>query len=231
MLKRVRNKKNGLTLIELLVASLLGFLVTTTAIDSIYTNTSDSYKDMEIKKINQDGLFTTILLSNDIYKAGDLDYGLSSFMRDPFDWTNTGSYDTNNDELSIRFYNHDNIPDCSGGVNVGVVVNHYVLKNKTLYCNDVEIINNVERFNLYFGVDLTGDGNIDRYVDRNSAKSINEESTKRVIALKYSFVISSEKNYNLGSYSFTLANGEEFSPTDGKYYKIFSRNILLRNML
>lgn len=231
MIFKIKNKK-GLTLIELLISSLIGFIITTTAIDLIFSSSSSSYKDLESIKLQQDGLFTSILLSNDILKAGDLDYGESVFERNPFDWSSTGASDLINDELAIQFYNHDNKPNCSGDSSVGVLINHYDVKNKVLYCNNIEILENVEKFNIYFGVDLNGDGVINRYVDRDTAYSVNNDKTKRVIGLKFSLLLSSGKGYGqVYKKDFTLVNGESVSYTDDKEYKYFERSIMLRNML
>lgn len=231
MLKKIKNKK-GMTLIELLIASLLGFIVTSTAIDLIFSSTSSSYKELDTIKLQQDGLFTTILLSNDILRSGDLDYGESVFERDPFNWSMTGASDSTNDELAIQFFNHDNQPNCSGDQSLGVLINHYEVKNGTLTCNDVNIIENVERFNIYFGVDLTGDGVVNRYVDRDTAFSVNNEKSKRVLALKFNILLSTNKGYGqTNEKSFTLVNGENVTYNDDKEYKYFERNILLRNML
>lgn len=231
-MKKMMKKNKGMTLIELLIASLLGFIVTSTAIDLIFSSTSSSYKELDTIKLQQDGLFTTILLSNDILKSGDLDYGESVFERDPFNWSMTGASDTINDELAIQFFNHDNQPNCSGDQSLGVLINHYKVKNGILTCNDINIIENVERFNIYFGVDLTGDGIVNRYVDRDTAFIVNNEKTKRVIALKFSILLSTSQGYGANSEkSFTLVNGENVTYNDNKEYKYFERNILLRNML
>lgn len=230
-LNKIKNKK-GLTFIELIITSLLSFIIISTVLDSIYNNRNDSYKLTESTKLKQDILFSSMIISKDLYKAGDLDYGLSSFSRSPFDWSQTGSYDSNNDELAIRFYNHDSTPDCSGVVNVGVTINHYQVIDDKLYCNDIELLENVARFNLIFGADLTGDGNIDRFVDRNTAYQINEETDQRIIAVKYNLLIYSEKDYNVTEQkSFDLVNGETFTITDNKHYEMLNRLILLRNML
>jgi len=186
----------------------------------------------EISKLQQDGLFTTILLVNDLYKAGDLDYGKSTFGRDPFNWAKTGKYDLKNDEMAIRFYNHDSITDCAGSGNIGILENHYQVRDNILYCNNIEIIDNVERFNLSYGVDLTGNGNIDRFIDRDKAMQVNLDPNKRLIAITFSLLLRSEKEYGFNSlYLFELASGEVDEYEDGKAYRMFKRTILLRNML
>lgn len=228
----MKTKNKGFTFFELLIASLIGFIVTSTAIDLIYSSSQSTSMKSEISKLQQDGLFASILLVNDFYKAGDLDYGKSTYGRDPFDWSKTGPEDLFNDEVAIRFYNHDSITDCAGHSNVGILENHYRVENNTFYCNDLEIIDNVERFNLYYGVDLTGNGNVDRFVKRDLAMQLNNESDKKLIAIRFSLLLRSEEEYGFSSeYEFKLANGETVIYQDGKAYRLFKRTILLRNML
>lgn len=228
----IKKKNKGYTFLELLIASLIGFIITSTAIDLIYSSSQSSAMKTEVSKIQQDGLFLSIFLVNDLYKAGDLDYGKSTFGRDPFNWAKTGAYDTENDEVAIVFYNHDTITDCSGNSNVGVLENHYQVRDGIFYCNNIPIVENVERFNLSYGVDLTGDGNVDRFVRRNKAKELNDSNDHRVVAINFSLLMRSEREYGFSSeVNFNLSNGETVTYNDGKAYRLFRRTILLRNML
>ena len=231
-MKYIKNKKNGYTLIELLIAALIGFIITTTAINMIYQNSQSSKQQRVGASLQQNGLFATLLISRDLNKAGDLDYGVSKFMRSPFDWTKTGKVNENNDEIAIRYFNHNNQPDCSGVIKSGVITNHYEIKNDVLMCNNTEIMDNIESFNVYFGVDTTGNGTIDRYVDRDKAMQLNKESDKRVIAVKFNLILKSKKGFgSIYKKKFTTVSGKEKIFVDNKIYKNFERTLILRNML
>ncbi len=232
MISNKIKKNRGFTLINLILGSFLAFLVVNTAIDLVFTSSKSTESKAMSTKLQQEGLFVSMIITNNLYKAGDLDYGISSFMREPFDWDKTGLDNDNNDELAIRFHNHNNQTDCSGNNNIGVLVNHYTVSNNKLYCNNVELIDNVERFNIYFGVDISGDGNVDRFVDRNTAYTLNRETDKRVISLTYSLLLKSEKELTEDyDKSFNFADGSSENYLDGNIYRYFKRTILLRNML
>lgn len=238
-----KNKKLGMTLVEILIVGLLGYIVSTTAIDFIFSS-SNSGDNREIEgKLLQDGMLASSFIANDLYRAGDLDYGVSPFLKSPFEWSLTGQRDSVNDEIATSFYNHGDAFIClpSGNSGVGTISsNHYFVKNKILHCgaNDGdtskgnEIINNVERFNVVFGVDLTGNGIVDRFVDHNTARAINDDVEKRVVAVRFGLLLAQDsKNSEITKKEFTLVDGERVEYSDNKIYKYFERTVLLRNML
>lgn len=236
-----KNKK-GMTLVEILITALLGYIVTSTAIDFIYSSSSSSDDRQIESELLQDGILASTFIANDLYRAGDLDYGVSTFLKEPFDWSKTGEKTTTNDEIALKFFNHDTDSNCNGYslVNSTLSNNYYVELGK-FYCsslkNDgtigsVEIIENAVRFNIIFGVDLTGDGVIDRFVDRNTAKAVNDDVEKRVVAVRFGLLLAKEsKNKEEFEKTFELVDGRTVTYTDNKIYKYFERTVLLRNML
>lgn len=227
-----KNSKSGFSLAQLMIGGAIMFIISSTAIDLTYGSANDSEKRTLESSLHRDGLFSSILISNDLTRAGDLDYGTSPFTRSPFDWEKTGQYDADNDELAIRFYNHDNVTSCSGENNIGVLTNHYKLVDNQLFCNDVLLLDNVERFNVLFGADLNGDGSINRYVNSNTANTLTTNSKTRIISLRFNLLIKGEKAFGENEEkSFTLVNGENLTYNDNNIYKYFEREVLLRNML
>lgn len=231
ILTKIKNKQ-GLTLPQILIASFLTFIVATTASDLIFTSAGTTDRNSIESEVHKEGLFTTIFISNDLTRAGDLDYGTSPFTRSPFDWSKTGNDTLENDELAIRFYNTGNNSACDGNTTIGVLTNHYKLDKGVLKCNNNAIIKNVERFNVIFGADLNGDGTIDRYVKSNTANDITLKSNQRIISLRFSLLIKSEKGNGVGyEKSFSLVNGTNVTYNDNIIYKYFEREVMLRNML
>lgn len=231
ILRKIKRQK-GATLTQLLIGTLLTFIVSSTAIDLVWTSSNSSEQQKLEADLNKEGLFASILIANDLTRAGDLDYGTSPFTRTPFDWSKTGQKDSENDELAILFYNHNNTTSCSGDSTIGVLTNHYEITNDALYCNDVLLMENVERFNIYFGADLDGDGTIDRYVDSNSANLITTDPQQRVLSVRFNLLIKGEKSFGSAYLkTFSLVNGQTLTYNDRITYKYFEREIILRNML
>ncbi len=235
-------KINGMTLVEILIVGLLGYIVSSTAIDFIFSS-SNSTDNREIEgSLLQDGMLASSFIANDLYRSGDLDYGVSPFLKDPFDWDETGANTIENDEIALRFHNHSDYVNCAGNASAGQILkNHYLIEDESLVCSairtdgilsSVEIIDNAVRFNVVFGVDLTGDGVIDRFVDENTAKSVNDDVEQRVVAVRFGLLLAKEsKSSSLITKTFNLVDGRTATYTDNKIYKYFERTILLRNML
>ena len=224
-------KNKGFTIVELLIASLIGFIVASTAIDLIFSSAQSTSQKNESSQLQQDGLIASILISNDIYKAGDLDYGQSATSKEPFFWENT-SNEGDNDTLSIRYYNHEGIENCSGNSAIEELENIYKVVDNELLCNDVKIIGNVERLKFIFGADIDGDGNIDRFLNKENAEKVSKEPDQKIISVSFSLLLKSPSDIGAkSSYSFTMVDGEVLNYNSANSYRLLERTILLRNML
>jgi len=94
---------------------------------------------------------------------------------------------------------------------------------------DEEVILGVENMQVQFGVDTTGDANIDRYVDPENAALAGNQ----IISVRLWFLMRSE-NVELGfqdgaSYDFPDAVLADYTPADGFRRLVASKTVYLRN--
>jgi len=227
----MRNNK-GFTLVELLLVVLLGGFILVGILQVFNLNQNTSLLQKEMLDIQNSGFFAMTLLTNDLKKAGSSEEIISKFDVNPFDFENTSVDASGNYKLSINYLNFDNDFDCDGTSGLSTILNNYKVENNKLYCNDIEIVSGVERFSVMFGVDLNGDGFTDRYVNRDSALEIQNSSNKKITSVYFALLLKSSKELEADSEKkFKLLNNEEFEYNDGYFYRLFTKKVVLKNML
>jgi type IV pilus assembly protein PilW len=231
----ILNKKNkhGYTLIELMVGILISSIVAGGALKFIETAmNTDQYQKATIL-IQNETKYAVDYLVSDIRMAGfSLTEDLNSFEKQPFDWTNTTDGVGNlPDQIEITYENSQNNTDCNGVSNLAMISNHYYVNNGNLMCNNQTILDNIEIFEILYGIDLNNNGRVDRYLSATTARPISENSLYRVIAVRFDIISSSENGYS-GVYlkSFNISNSRKLDFTDNKIYKSYTRTIMLKNM-
>jgi type IV pilus assembly protein PilW len=232
MILNNKNKK-GYTLIELMVGILISSIVAGGALTFIETSmNTDQYQKATILLQNETKYAVDYLVS-DIRIAGfALTDDLSSFEKQPFDWANTTDGNAENpDQIQIIYENSQNNTDCSGVSNLPIISNRYYVNNNNLMCNNQIILDNIQVFQILYGIDLKNNGRIDRYLPATTARPISENSLYRIIAVRFDIISSSENGYN-GVYlkSFNITNNNKIEFTDNRIYKSYTRTIMLKNM-
>lgn len=228
----MKKSNKGFTLVELLMVVLLGSFVFVGILQIFNLNQNTSLLQKEMLEVQNTGFFAVNLLSNDFKKAGSSGDAVSKFDIDTFDFDNTDIDDDGNMKISIVYDNFDNDFDCAGTSGLSTIANTYEVIEGILYCNDIELVSGVERFSVLFGVDLNGDNFTDRYVDRDSALEIQNSTNKKIISVYFSLLLKSTKELESSAVkSFNILNQEDLEYEDGYFYRLYSKKVVLKNML
>lgn len=230
MKKNLRYEK-GFTFIEMLISFLLASILMGGMVKIFSDNKSLSLMHNDLNNIQLEGLQASLILANDIRNAG-IDFNLeNNYSKSPLNWDKTNSYLNDSDTISFVYQNFDNFVDCDGN-NTTYIENHYYVLNNILYCNSNELLDNVEVIKFLYGVDLDQDNIADRYVTAEEAETLSNSELNKIIEIKFSFLLKGNvlfgekttKNINLlGIYSDVYE--------DSYNYRIFTRNILMKNMM
>lgn len=228
----MKKSNRGFTLVELLMVLLLGSFVFVGILQIFNLNQNTSLLQKEMLEVQNTGFFAVNLLSNDFKKAGSSEDAVSKFDIDTFDFDNTDIDDDGNMKISIVYDNFDSDFDCAGTSGLSTIANTYEVLEGVLYCNDIELVSGVERFSVLFGVDLNGDNFTDRYVDRDSALEIQNSTNKKIVSVYFSLLLKSTKELESSSVkSFNILNQEDLEYEDGYFYRLYSKKVVLKNML
>jgi len=227
-----KNTSNGFTLIELLIVVLLGSIILLGILQVFTLNQNTSMLQKSMIDTQNSGFFVSTMLTSDLQKTGISDESISKYDVYPFNFDKTSENNDGNSQISISYMNTFNEYDCSGQAGLSTIINTYKVKDKVLYCNDLELMQNVERFKVNYGMDLDGDNFVDRYVNRNTALEMTNTDKYKIISVQFSLLISSDKEYEeVSSKQYQILNNEVLKYNDGKYYRLFSKNVILKNML
>ena len=211
---------------------LLGSFVFIGILQIFNLNQNTSLLQKEMLEVQNTGFFAVNLLSNDFKKAGSSEDAVSKFDIDTFDFDNTDIDASGNMKISIVYDNFDSDFDCAGTSGLSTITNTYEVLEGVLYCNDIELVSGVERFSVLFGVDLNGDNFTDRYVDRDSALEIQNSTNKKIVSVYFSLLLKSTKELESSSVkSFNILNQEDLEYEDGYFYRLYSKKVVLKNML
>lgn len=232
MIIRHLNKNKGFTLIELLLVVILGSIILLSIVQVFSLNQNTSMLQKSMIETQNTGFFVASMITSDLQKAGISDESISKYDVYPFEFNKTSDTSNGNSQLSISYMNTTGDYDCSGASGLTTIVNTYSVKDEILYCNGLDLIHDVKRFKVLFGIDLNGDNFVDRYVNRDTALEITNTNKYKIISVKFALLVSSDKEYEEKSAkSFRILDNQTLKYEDGKYYRLFSKNVILKNML
>jgi len=247
--------RNGFSIVELMVALLLGSLVAIAATQLFLVNRQTSNLQQGIASVQDQGRFAMDYISRDLMQAGHDPAGAVQ----PFIFTG----DT--DEISKDGTKYDPIAfqvrngfDCLGNTSYsGLKI--YSVTDKGLRCSYTSssgrqvsgtIIDGVEAFQVQYGIDYdkfgeAGYGQADVYTDASGASSlISGASKKRIVSARIALLLSSagvvstdtaalpassidvlDKTYEEG------AGDSNVNLRDGRLYRVFSTTVTIRNQV
>ena len=248
-------RQKGLSLVELMVAMVLGLLITAAVIQLFLTNRQTFNLQQGIASVQEQGRFAVDFLSKEVMGAG---YGN---VAAPIKFSTTegdeGSEDgTLHDVLHILVGINEDDPqkgpkDCSGGklnetadgeITPEETYKRYYVNvegdgNGVLMCedsdgNNVVLIDNVEVFQVLYGVAVRqGNNTTYRYVSRDNASASDEiVSVRFAVLLSSDEVAVSERDQASNIEIFGTDYSDNVDFYDGKLRRLFVSSVALRNV-
>ncbi|MQM39532.1 hypothetical protein KBTX_03561 [wastewater metagenome] len=239
-------RQQGLTLIELMIALVLGLMLSAGAVQLFIANKQSYRLQDALARVQENGRFAVHRLSRDIRMAGYHD-PLASAAPDAFDSGRTadGGGSGANDQIAVvRVYPGETATDCLGNsVSAGGerVINVYQVNgNGSLACYGVDpatgspiegsepLIDGVDSFQVEYGVDSDDDGSVDTYETAGSVSDWGE-----VIAVRLALLLRTrEDNLRAAESNTYTVLGEDVTPgNDGRLRSAFETTVVLRNRL
>ncbi|KZX61644.1 MULTISPECIES: PilW family protein [unclassified Alcanivorax] len=247
-------KQSGFSLVELMVAMLVGLVVTGAALQLLITNNRTFALQQATSRVQENGQLVLRFLVRDLRRTG-LDQNVAAGPEGVlFSATGglPGSSDGSTDRLTISYHG---TTDCEGG-GTGVVVrviNSYYVSNDGLFCDGnlsggsgIELVSGVEGFKVKYGVDESPDGamGVTTFVGAtNAAGYITQEQSEAgvpgavgtVVAVRLALLLSEESDSlpdgGAEQTFYLLGNKVTRSDTDSKAVRrMFTSTVLLRNV-
>lgn len=250
--------RNGFSIVELMVALLLGSLVAIAATQLFLVNRQTSNLQQGIASVQDQGRFAMDYISRDLMQAGHDPAGAVQ----PFVFTGDAEEISKDDDKYdlIAFQVREGF-DCLGSAKPysGVKIYSVAVANKGLRCSYTSstgrqvsgtIIDGVEAFQVQYGIDYdkfgeAGYGQADVYTDATAASSlISGASKKRIVSARFALLLSSAGVVSTDTAALPASSidvldkkyeaGMEDSNVklrDGRLYRVFSTTVTIRNQV
>lgn len=234
-------KSKGFSLVELMVAMLLGLLITGAALQLFLANQQSFALQQTLSRVQENGQLFVRFLVADLRRAGLERDGLAVLpdekgVRFADSGTVPGSANgTDYDRLTLGYHGTS---DCEGSVisdPVEVVNTYFVNSDAELLCqggltggNGVVLLDGVEAFEVLYGIDENKDGyaNVSRYVEAG------DQGVSPVIAVRFSLLLKEESNslpQGDGDRKFYVLTKTVDEPEDRSVRRMFMSTVKLRN--
>jgi len=221
------DRQKGLTLIEIMIALVLGLILVSALINIYIGSTRSSSFTRGLQSVQENGRHGISVLQRDIRLAGFTNSAVENMT--PFDIENA-------DENTIIVRKREEF-DCNGQPttdNDGVAINTYrwieadqeiVCRGGSSLASDMALVENVEGFRVLYGVDADGDFSAERYVSFDG--SLNPDLINSV---RIGLLIGSGDPIRTRSRSETFALlDQEYSTNDRIARQVFTTTLMLRN--
>jgi len=231
--------QHGLTLVEIMVAMVIGLIIIGSVIQVYLSSKSTFNLQSGISRMQENARFAMDILSMHISMAGYTQEfaaanGISSTNSKENEVANgdlgfTTDNFTASDVIEIRYQSPS---DCLNNPIVGVAINRFYVENGNLLClgngSDTPglLIDGVENLQILYGEDTDNDNVVNRYVSADNVTVWNSIKSVRIAML-----VSTVQNINSkDEREYSLLNSPPVGPfNDGRGRRVYTRTILLRN--
>ncbi len=232
--------QNGFSLVEMMIAMLIGLFLMGGVISVYMSSAQSSRINEELRNLQENGRFALNSIKNSIQMAGYIDSYDPSALVNPFPAASNSS-------LTARF---EAPADCTGTTTAGLAPPDTGVAENTLSVNaagelictgnaggagaPITIIEGVEQMRILYGLDDDGDGDTDRYLTAAAVNATGLPNVWRdnINSIRIGLLLRSDrdlkpanenKNYQLLDI--------QVAKNDRKLYKTFSTTILIRNRM
>lgn len=227
--------QKGVSLVELMVALVLGLLVSGAAMQLLLTNQQTFALQNASSTLQDDGQMLLRYMMADLRQAGRGSAIAGTVAPVIFD-TDQPAFSkeggTGPDELAIRFFG---TRDCQGSVAATPedIVNRYFVSGGVLSCSgslsagSVELLPQVESFQVQYGIDTAQDDvvSVGRWVNAGSV------GARPVVAIRFAVLLASEGEINASAAATThyVLDQVVTAPSDSRLRKVFGSTVYIRN--
>lgn len=231
----MKRLQRGISLVELMVALVLGLLVSGAAMQLLLTNQQTFALQSTSSTMQDDGQMLLRYMMADIRQAGRGSAIAGTVPPVIFD-TSQPAFSkeggTGPDELVIRFSGDR---DCQGTVSATPqdITNRYFVSSGALSCSgslstgSVELLPRVETFQVQYGVDIVPNNvvSVGRWVNADDVGS------RPVVAIRFAVLLASDGETNVEHTASThhVLNQLVTAPADSRLRKVFGSTVYIRN--
>ena len=235
--------QKGFTVVELMIAGLLGIVLTAGVIQLFLGSNQNYSMQEELANLQEDGRFAMIFLENEVQKGGWID----DFARDvpaaiSLDDSSDGLTDTIAVSYAMDVDGVSNV-DCNGAIVAdGLIVNQFYVGGASgdeLLCLGngggaaQPLINKVRGFQVLYGVETNNvcpDGAVNQYMTRDQIVAAGNNLV--IVSVRVALLISSEEdviNQNKSREHFLLDTTQVTN--DKLAYRTFQQTIFMPNAI
>jgi len=217
--------QKGLTLIELMIAMLLGVFLIGGVLQIFLSTKQTNRMQDSLARLQENGRFAMDFIGRDMRLAG---YRSCLNYTVPTPITGTNDNGLNFSDTIIVQYSTDACPGTT--TTITYFIQNGASGRPSLFKNDgvstTELIEDIENMQVLYGDDANGDSAPDYYVPAGTAGL----NMARVVSIRVSFLLSSEDNLADKPLSYSY-NGITDTQADLKIRRVFTSTIALRNLL
>lgn len=222
-------KQKGFTLVELMVAMLIGLILSLAALQLFLTNQRTFALQQALAELHEDGQLVTRYLTADIRQAGRGNAITGSIPPLVLDNTSNGT----NDTLSIHYWG---TATCAGDEYAGEteIQNTYSVTNDgVLQCSSdltgatVDLVSGVESFQVLYGIDTDSNGalGVTQFVTANDLTS-----DSVIVAIRFGLLLSSDRFRQVATSNTThWVLDQAVNSNDRNLRRVYSATVQLRN--
>jgi type IV pilus assembly protein PilW len=228
--------QQGLTLVELLISITLSLLVLA-AILQMFVGTKQSYNLQEgLARMQENGRYAIDLLARDI--------GMAAFPRSlgGAAFVAATTTDSTTDEITVSY---QSTTSCLNNATTGAAVNHFYISNDTLFCDDgiallpEGLVEGVENMQILYGVDSTGDGMANSYVNATAvAAGVVAAGTadwSRVVSVRVALLVDTGQTVSPDNDTggYVLLDAAPITPASNLTFRrrVFTTTVPIRNQM
>jgi len=237
---QLSNKQSGFTIVELMIAGLLGIILTAGVIQLFLGSNRNYTLQEELANVQEDGRFAMIFLENEIQKGGWID----DFNREvPPAIELLGSSDGVTDSIAVSYALPAGSRDCNGAiVGDGVIVNRFYVggaDGDELLCQGngggaaQPLIDGVKNFQVLYGVETNGvcpDGAVNQYMTIDQINAAGGSSV--IVSARVALLLASDGNVldQAESHTHDLLDSQ-ITTNDKLAYRTFQQTIYMPNAI
>lgn len=231
-----RVSQSGFSLIELMVAMVIGLLLSLAAIQLLATNQRTFAVQQAVSTLHEDGQLVIRYIDADIRHAGRgsaLMGTIPPVISDEASTPHSVEGGAGDDELVVNYFG---MSDCQGVMSASEeeVINHYFVEDGALRCagnrsvGSIVLLPNVERFQVEYGIDTDPSNGlgVTQYVNAG------QEADNPIVAIRYAVLLSSGENVvsSPAQERDYYVLGEKIQPVaDRSIRRVFTSTVRLRN--